>query len=144
MLSRFPLINLFHARKTPYEYALGGTWTHEIDLDRHADHISCQTVVWCQSRHVKAKLLSVKGCSKCCLLTYLCIVVLWAQSLYLSQDSRIGTDTGWAGCRQGKRTSQTYVCDLEWMILTSRSVSYKRLCVHIVQARSLRVYYRVG
>ena len=37
-LSRFPLID-FYARKSPYEHALGETRTHEIDLDRHADHL---------------------------------------------------------------------------------------------------------
>ena len=30
---------LSYARKSPYEHAPGDTWTHEIDLDRHADHL---------------------------------------------------------------------------------------------------------
>ena len=37
-LSRFPLKIIF-ARKIPREYALGETRTHEINLDRHADHL---------------------------------------------------------------------------------------------------------
>ena len=39
MLSRFPLITFFYARTSPSEHALGETTTHEIDLDRHADHL---------------------------------------------------------------------------------------------------------
>ena len=31
--------SIFYARKSPYEYALGETRTHEIDLSRHADHL---------------------------------------------------------------------------------------------------------
>ena len=36
--SRFSLIN-FIARKSPCEYALDETWTHEIDLSGHVDHL---------------------------------------------------------------------------------------------------------